>query len=260
MNSKTIETEISTIIENEGFGSKLLKMIRESKEQLSPTFITDVLVENINLYIDYDVLLEFLPAVWKTNNESLGLLGYIAGIAHHVFYLAKDYPLGKELPEYLAKKIEKTYQVLAEFRKKNIEIKVISVENNEIDDFNELVDWLKTFPRYPVKIKESVDILAVLFKTYVSKFPQKFQDEDAVAMFTSRCLIFWKMEALTDEELKLCLEKMIEKIDRNVQIENIVRILPLEMLNYPFLQLGFTKKMIDKVAEIIIKQYNKNSS
>lgn len=256
MTDNPLEEEIYQLLEEVGFGSKLLTKLKENAKYLSAAFITDILAENINLYIDYAVLLDFLSIIWQEDNDSPNLLAYISAIAHHTFYLAKDYPLGKEVPEYLAKKIDQTYEALKVFQRDKVEIKAVrALEPDSISSFAELVRWLENFPRYPFKIKECIDILACFFKQYITSYPQHFTDEDSLALFCSRCLIFWKMGALSSEELTLCLEKMINKADPTINIRDFKRILSLEMLNYQFLQLGFTQEMIDVVSSFIVKSF-----
>jgi len=95
-----VEEELSEIILEQGLTSKVLMKIRENLPSFSEEFLTDILAENVSLYTNYLLLAEFLPKIWKENtNSSENLLVYICGLAHRFFYLAREYPLGKEISE-----------------------------------------------------------------------------------------------------------------------------------------------------------------
>ena len=108
-----LEDEIYDQIYENGFSSKSLLLIRENLDKISAEFLTDILVENINIHTQYKVLIEFLAKIWNHNtNSSRNLLNYITGVLHKLFYLAREYPLGKDLPDHLTNEILEFHNIL----------------------------------------------------------------------------------------------------------------------------------------------------
>ena len=68
--NKLEESIYDQVYEN-GFSSRTLQEIRENLNQISSEFLTDLLVENINVHTQYKVLIEFLSDVWNKNTNSV---------------------------------------------------------------------------------------------------------------------------------------------------------------------------------------------
>ncbi|MHA1222838.1 MAG: hypothetical protein ACTSP3_06215 [Candidatus Heimdallarchaeaceae archaeon] len=59
MNKK--EEQIVNLLSEKGFSQDFVNQLRMNIDFLSSEFIVDILIDQINLYIDYPLLLEFLP-------------------------------------------------------------------------------------------------------------------------------------------------------------------------------------------------------
>ena len=64
-----LEEQIEDYILEEGLSSKARTLIKENIPHLSSEFLTDILAENVNLYISYLLLIEYLPYVWKEDKD-----------------------------------------------------------------------------------------------------------------------------------------------------------------------------------------------
>jgi hypothetical protein len=225
---------------------------------MSKGFVVDILAENVNIYTNFNLLIEFLPIVWEKNsNPSKHLLNYLGGITHRLFYLAREYPLGKKIPDYLKNEIEDIHQGLHECQKistyQEIGDNEFSVE--KINSFDDLVDILKIYPQYPSKLYEMFQIVANLFYQFILNPKQELRSIDELALFLSRCLILWRLQSLTDKELIACFEGANEKYKSILNPEELVDILALELQNYQFLQLGIDRFLV----KIVVKTFEKMS-
>lgn len=78
-------------IEKFGLSKTYIDLLSKNKELFSKEKITEILTENLNIYTDYSVLLDFLNYVWSKENSSPLLLYYLSGIVHRLFYLTREY-------------------------------------------------------------------------------------------------------------------------------------------------------------------------
>ncbi len=251
-----IEVSIYDLILETGLSSSNLKFLRDNIENVSKGFIVDILAENVNIYTDFNLLIEFLPIVWeKNNNPSKHLLNYLGGIVHRLFYLAREYPLGKKIPDYLKSEIEEIHQGLHECQKiceyQEINENVFSIE--KIDSFDDLVDILSIYPRYPSKLYEMFQIVANLFYQFSLNPNQKLRNIDELGLFLSRCLILWRLQSMNDKELIACLEGAEKKYKLLLNSDELENILALELQNYQFLQLGIDRFLVKTIVKTFEK-------
>lgn len=255
-----IEEEIYELILEKGLSSSTVRTIRKGLEQLSPVFLTDVIAENVNIYTNLDTLIEFLPYIWDdNNNSSKNLLNYISGISHRLFYLAREYPLGKKIPEYLQKELEDIHVGLHKFKEECIH-EDIGDSSSSIDNLNsyeDLVDFLEKYPRFPTKLYEMFEIIASLYHQFTQNHNQKFRNIDELVIYLSRCLILWRLQALTDKELINCLEFSQLKYKEEINIIEFEENLALELQNYQFLQLGIDRFLVEIITQFMEKMREK---
>ena len=249
MNSE--EDQIYNIILEEGFSSRVQNLIEENLQYVSSEFLTDILVENVNLYISYTLLIDYLPYVWKKDNSSSNLLNYLSGLAHRFFYLAREYPLGKDIPKEQETELERVHSQLCDFMTSclNEELTVHKDIINEIDSFKDLLESLKKYPKYPPQIQDIFQILASLFYNFSLNEKQNLKNQDELIIFISRCLILWKLGVMDNTKMKICFEKAIEKYKGSIQLEKFEKILSLEIQNYQFLQLGINREQVKLITK-----------
>ncbi|MHA2357322.1 MAG: hypothetical protein ACXABK_00950 [Candidatus Heimdallarchaeaceae archaeon] len=253
---REIEEKIIDEVYEAGLSSKVQGLLKENVTELSSEFLTDILAENANLHADYNLLAEFLPHIWSDNkNASDNLLYYISGLAHPLFYLAREYPLGKEEPQHQIEKINNIHKQLCIFMDSCLEesFEPVEVSISEIESLSDLIPILSTFSKYSTKITDIFFIMASLFYSFALNENQQLRNIDELALFLSRCLIFSKLGVLSDEKLLVCLEKSIEKFEGTLKIEKFEKILSLEIQNYQFLQIGISKQQIKLVASLLNK-------
>jgi hypothetical protein len=249
------EDQIYDYILEEGLSSKTRTLIKENIEQLSSEFLTDILVENVNLHISYMLLIDYLPYVWKSDNSSQNFLHYLNGLAHRLFYFAREYPLGKDIPENQKEELDKVHDQLCDFMKSCLNEDLDSPQDmlTETTSFAELLDKLEEYPKYPHKIHEIFQILASLFYHFALNERQILKDQDELGIFVSRCLVFWKIGVMGNEKMITCFEKAAEKYKGDLQPEKFENVLALEIQNYQFLQLGINRKQVELIKNAFCK-------
>lgn len=255
MSTDNLEEEILIRAEFEGLSSAILKELKESLDDIKIEFITDLLSSYVNLNINPFVLVDFLPHIWNKNNSSVSLLLYISGIAHKAFYLAREYPLGKELPVYLKEDILKMYEGLQNFVKScGIEVKTeLDDKISVIISFKELIQELKKTSRFPLRLNEILCITSHLFLQFSEFKNQKIRTLDELVIYVSRCLIFWKLKILSDEDLEFCLKGSVALFSVKFDSNEFEKLLSLEIQNYQFLQMGITHSDIKLITKIYKK-------
>jgi hypothetical protein len=235
---REIEEKIIDEVYEAGLSSKVQGLLKENVTELSSEFLTDILAENANLHADYNLLAEFLPHIWSDNkNASDNLLYYISGLAHPLFYLAREYPLGKEEPQHQIEKINNIHKQLCIFMDSCLEesFEPVEVSISEIESLSDLIPILSTFSKYSTKITDIFFIMASLFYSFALNENQQLRNIDEY------------------EKLLVCLEKSIEKFEGTLKIEKFEKILSLEIQNYQFLQIGISKQQIKLVASLLNK-------
>jgi len=255
MSTDNLEEEILIRAEFEGLSSAILKELKESLDDIKIEFITDLLSSYVNLNVNPFVLVDFLPYIWNRNNSSVSLLLYISGIAHKAFYLAREYPLGKELPVYLKEDLLKLYEGLQKFVKScGIEVKTeFDDKINLIISFKELIQELKKTSRFPSRLSEILCIISQLFLQFTEFKNQKIRTLDELVLFVSRCLIFWKMKVLSDKDLEFCLKESLASYSLRFDSNEFEKLLSLEVQNYQFLQMGITHSDIKLITNVFSK-------
>ncbi len=250
-----LEEQINDCILEEGLSSKARNLIMENSHHLSSEFLTDILVENVNLHISYLLLIDYLPYVWKEDNSSKNLLNYLSGLAHRLFYLAREYPLGKDIPKNQREELEKVHSQLCDFMGSCLNEDLTQPQSSvtATKTFTELLDNLTKYPKYPHKIQEIFQILAGLFYRFALNETQILRDQDELGIFISRCLVFWKLGVLDNEKMIICFEKAAEKYKDLIQPDKFKKILALEIQNYQFLQLGINKKQVELITNVFCK-------
>jgi len=251
-----IEESIYDLVLETGLSSSNIKFIRDNTVNISKSFLVDILVENVNIYTNFNLLIEFLPLVWEENrNPSKHLLNYLGGVVHRLFYLAREYPLGKKIPEYLKSEIEDINQGLHECQKictyREISENEFSIE--KIDSFDDLVDLLKIYPQYPNKAYELFQIVANLFYQFALNPNQELRNIDELGLFLSRCLILWRLQSMTDKELITCFEGAEKKYKAVLNSNELENILALELQNYQFLQFGIDRFLVKTIVKTFEK-------
>ncbi|MHA1953877.1 MAG: hypothetical protein ACW96U_08025 [Candidatus Heimdallarchaeaceae archaeon] len=250
-----LEDRIEDYVLEEGLSSKARALIKENIPYLSSEFLTDILVENVNLHISYLFLIEYLPYIWKEDNSSKNLLNYLSGLAHRLFYLAREYPLGKAIPKNQKEELENIHSQLCDFMKsclnEDLNLPQFTVTNTK--SFTELLDNLIKYPKYPHKIFEIFQILASLFYHFALNEKQILRNQDELGIYISRCLVFWKLGVLDNEKMIICFEKAAEKYEKIIQPDKFENILALELQSYQFLQLGINKKQVELITDVFCK-------
>lgn len=251
-----LEESIYDLVLETGLSSKNVKFIRDNIENVSKSFIVDILAENVNIYTDLNLLIEFLPIVWEENgNPSRHLLNYLGGIIHRLFYLAREYPLGKKIPDYLITEIEEIHQGLHECQKictyQEITENEFTIE--KIDSFEDLVEILKNYPQYPLKLFEMFQIVANLFYQFTLNPNQEIWTIDELGLFLSRCLILWRLQSMTDNALIACFEGAEKKYKSVLNSDELENILALELQNYQFLQFGIDRFLVKTIVKTFEK-------
>ena len=248
-----IEEAIYDTAIEEGLSSKVKNLIKENLTVLSSEFITDILAENANIHNDYLLLIDHLPSVWNNNeNSSRNLLAYISGIAHKLFYFAREYPLGKKPSVQILTKLERIHSSFHEFKSECMINEFVPVDLNldEINTFDELINSIKDYPKFPNKLNEVFFILSNLFYQFALNTNQNLRNIDELCLYLSRCIVFWKLETLTDEELKQCFDAASKKYQYEISLSEFKKILALELQNYQFLQLGINHHLVNIIAEV----------
>ncbi len=251
-----IEEAIYDISFEEGLSSKTKNLIEENLSVLSCKFITDILAENANIHNDYLLLIDYLPYIWNDNeNSSKNLLAYISGIAHKLFYLAREYPLGKKPSERVAIKLETIHSSFHGFKSECMIDDFVPVEINtdSINTFSELTSSIKEYPKYPNQMNEIFFILSNLFFQFGMNKKQRLANLDELCLYISRCITLWKLETMTDQELTNCLEEASKKYQDEINLNEFQKILSLELQNYQFLQLGIDHYLIQIITKVFQK-------
>jgi len=255
-----LEDEIYNQIYENGFSSKSLLLIRENSSKISTEFLTDILVENINIHTQYKILIEFLTEIWNNNtNSSPNLLNYITGVLHKLFYLGREYPLGKDLPDHLTNEISEFHKMLCDFKLECLEegISLQDELHREIESFDNLFEIIDKHSGLPQKINEMFRIGSLLFYLFSQNENQILRNIDELALYLSRCLILWRMEVLTADEIKECFEQATIKFSEELSLNKFEKILALEIQNYQFLQYGINHEMVKIIAKTFYEIYMK---
>ena len=250
------EEKIYNLIINNGLSSSTIVAIKENLTLLTSNFLTEIITDNVNIYTNFQILIEFLPIVWDDNkNSSNHLINYINGISHRLFYFAREYPLGKEPPEYLKEEIEMIHQGLHNFKAKCIQEEIPDKDINpeSINSFEDLIDILEQYPRFPTKLYEMFQIVASLFYQFALNKNQQLSNIDELLSYLARCLIFWRLQALTDQELVACFSKARKNYQDDFNLTEMEEILALELQNYQFLQLGIDRKLVKIIVYVFQK-------
>jgi hypothetical protein len=249
------EEQIYDCILEEGFSSNARKLIKKNISSLSNEFLTDILVENVNLYTSYLLLVDYLPHVWTDSNSSSNLLNYLNGLAHRLFYFAREYPLGKDIPKVQREELDEVHTKLCDFMKSCLheELVLPPTKISETSAISDLVNSLSQYPKYSQEIMEIFQILASLFYRFALNEKQILKDQDELGVFITRCLVFWKLGVMDDEKMIKCFEEADEKYSASIQQEKFENILALEIQSYQFLQLGINREQVKLIAELFYK-------
>ncbi len=253
MKMKEIEETLYDQALDEGLSSKTLRLIDENLENISSNFLTDILAENANPIYDSAHLIKYLPYIWNNNeNSSKNLLAYISGLSHKLFYRAREYPLGKNLPDYQIKELNDIHDYFHDFKpqclKDDLTVKEISADS--IDTFENLLETIKIQPKLPVVLNEIFLIISSLFYQFALNKHQELKNIDELSLFLSRCLILWKLETLTDQELIVCFKNASNKYPDKINLLKLEKILALDLKNYQFLQLGINHHLVKLIARV----------
>ena len=253
-----IEEQIFDYLLEEGFSSNARKLIKKNVSSLSSEFLTDILVEHVNLFTSYLTLINYLPYIWKEDNSSKNLLNYLNGLAHRLFYLAREYPLGKDFPKVHKEELDQVHARLCDFMKSCLNEELLPPASSISDSrtFSELLNTLSNYPKYPQAIIEIFQILAQLYYRFTHNVNQKLRNQDELGAFVSRCLVFWKLGVMDDERMVTCFEKSVKMYLGPLEKEKFLNILALEIQNYQFLQLGINRKQVELIAEVFVSMYN----
>ena len=111
-------------------------------------------------------MIEFLTEIWNNNtNSSPNLLNYITGVLHKLFYLGREYPLGKDLPDHLTNEISEFHKMLCDFKLECLEegISLQDELHREIESFDNLFEIIDKHSGLPQKINEMFRIGSLLF-------------------------------------------------------------------------------------------------
>lgn len=251
-----IEEVIYDVTLEEGLSSKAKNLIEDNLSVLSSEFLTDVLAENANIHNDYLLLIDYLPSIWNNNeNSSKNLLAYISGIAHKLFYFAREYPLGKKPSIQIKTNLENIHSSFHGFKSECMmeEFVPVDINTDSINAFDELINSIKEYPKLPVQLNEIFYIISNLFFQFALNRKQRLANIDELCLFLSRCIILWKLETLTDQELKSCLEEASKKYRYKINLSEFQKILALELQNYQFLQLGINHYLVNIITEVFYK-------
>ena len=251
-----IEEALLEIVFEQGISSKALRMIRENLSSISPEFLTDILAENVSLYSNYQLLIEFLPQIWNENkNSSENLLVYLCGLAHRFFYLAREYPLGKGISENQERELQDTHKMLCNFMETCLEEDLVSTDDSlgKIDSFEELLIAMNKSPKYPSRITDIFQVTGSLFYHFALNENQKIRGKDELGLYLSRCFVLWKLGSIDDQRMVICLEKGAAKLQDIINQEEFEKILALEIQNYQFLQLGIDHKQVKLIVDVFSK-------
>jgi len=251
-----IEEVIYDVTLEEGLSSKAKNLIKENLSVLSSDFLTDILAENANIHNDYLLLIDYLPSIWSNNeNSSKNLLAYISGIAHKLFYFAREYPLGKKPSTQLMTNLENIHSSFHDFKSECMmdEFVPIDIDTDSIETFNELISSIKDYPKLPNQLNEIFFIISNLFFQFALNRKQQLANIDELCLYISRCIILWKLETLTDQELKSCFEEASKKYQSKINLNEFQKILALELQNYQFLQLGINHYLVKIITEVFQK-------
>ncbi len=250
-----VEDRIFDYILENGLSSSSVKLIKENLPNISSSFLTDILVENINIHLQYKLLIEFLPDIWKDENTSSNLLAYISGVLHRLIYLAREQPLGKEISSFYREELELFHQQLCDFRLECLD-SVESFEQQQlgkVESFAELILAIESLPKLSAEITEMLRIVSLLFLQFATNRKQNLRNLDELSLFLSRCLVLWKLKTLTDTEFNECLKKAIEKFSGSIDLDKFEEILSLEIQNYQFLQFGISHRTVKLIADTFKK-------
>ena len=248
-----IDETIYDLALEEGLSSKTLRLIDENLENLSSNFLTDVLVENANPIYDYVHLIKYLPHIWNNNeNSSENLLAYISGLSHRFFYQAREYPLGKNLPDSKINELNDIHDYFHDFKSQCLkdDLTVREISADSIDTFENLLETMKKQPKLPVILNEIFLIISNLFYQFALNKHQRLANIDELSMFLSRCLLLWKLETLTDQELITCFENASNKYHNTINLLKLEKTLALDLQNYQFLQLGINHYLVKLIARV----------
>ncbi|MHA1199783.1 MAG: hypothetical protein ACTSQF_10685, partial [Candidatus Heimdallarchaeaceae archaeon] len=230
----------------------------ENISRVSSTFLTDILVENINLHLEYKLLLEFLPNVWKEDNRSSNLLAYIAGVLHRMLYLAREQPLGKEISKFHKKEFNFFHQKLCEFRSECLDAVEIleKYQFGKVETLEDLVSTLDSLPKMSTENTEMLRIMSIVFLQFATHKEQTIRNIDELSLFLSRCLILWKLKTLTDSEINECLNSALEKYSAPIELTEFEETLSLEVQTYQFLQYGLNHDALKLITSTFKKIYD----
>ena len=254
-----IEDRIYDYILKYGLSSSSVTLIKDNMDNISSTFLTDMLVENVNLHIEYKLLLDFLPKIWVEDNQSSNLLTYISGILHRLLYLAREQPLGKNISNSYKKNLAFFHQKLCEFKSECLgAVDVLEqYQLREVDSFEELIITMGSLPKLSIEIIEMLKIMSMTFHQFAVKYNQPIKNIDELSLFLSRCLILWKLNNLTDSEFLDCLNKATEKYSGLIELEKFEKIMSLEVQNYQFLQYGLNRDALKFFVDSFAKFYDR---
>lgn len=255
---KETEDRIYDYVIDNGLSSSSVNLIKENISSVSSTFLADILVENINLHLEYKLLLEFLPNVWKEDNQSSNLLAYISGVLHRMFYLVREQPLGKEISKFHKKEFDLFHQKLCVFRSECLDAVEIleQYQFGNVESLDDLISTLDSLPQMSPEITEMLRIVSVLFLQFATHKEQTINNIDELSLFLSRCLILWKLKTLTNFELNECLNGALEKYSTPIDLTKFEEILSLEIQTYQFLQYGLNHDALKLIAGTFKKIYD----
>jgi len=171
--------------------------------------------------------------------------------------LAREYPLGKKVPDYLNEEIYVIHQKLCDFKSVCLDDDFY-IEEPEIVDVNtydDLLSVLSDYPKLAPEILEMFRILSLLFYKFILNDKQRLRNLDELCIFLSRCLMLWRLKSLTDNEMTVCLEQAHQKFEQEIDLNKFEKILALEIQNYQFLQFGVNHSMVKLIAKTF---YDKN--
>ncbi|MHA1866099.1 MAG: hypothetical protein ACTSWZ_06290 [Candidatus Heimdallarchaeaceae archaeon] len=246
-------------IEKFGLSKTYIDLLTKNKELFSKEKITEILTENLNIYTDYTVLLDFLEYIWSKENSSPLLLYYISGIVHRLFYLTREYLEKRE--NQLKQSKEQISVILSKLEKvnnndsnKKENVNRDRKKNNivNIHSAKEFVLFLKNSPKLDNDLFECLKIVGSLFFSFLSFPYQQLCNANDLSLYISRIFLLWKLNALTDQQMVKIFEYLRNNKKEDFSLEQLINILFLEFKNYQFLQLGINKEIVSNICRFIL--------
>ncbi|UJG41934.1 MAG: hypothetical protein K9W45_05575 [Candidatus Heimdallarchaeum aukensis] len=250
-------------IEKFGLSKTYIDLLSKNKELFSKEKITEILTENLNIYTDYSVLLDFLNYVWSKENSSPLLLYYLSGIVHRLFYLTREYFEKKE--NHLEQSKKHVSSILSKLEKVNPNSSYKEQNSNKerkekgtnFHSARDFILFLKSIPKIDENLFKCLKITGKLFFSLLSFPQQQICNANDQAMYISRVFLLWKLNALTDQQMIKIFEYLKNNQKNDISLDEFTNILFLEFKNYQFLQLGINREIVSYIAQFILSSFEK---